>query len=183
MVHMDSVEDRIAEATLTLLRSGGPRAVTVEAVAAASGVAKTTIYRRHRDRREVLSAALSRVASPPPIDPDASATDRLRWLITQAVEAVSGGVGLGGVAAMLTDEDPEFTTLFRRILVQQRERLEAVIDVGKADGGLRPDLDNAALLDAIVGAYLAEHARTGAVAVQWRERLFVLLWPAVQPVG
>ena len=41
----------------------------------------------------------------------------------------------------------------------------------------------AALLDAIVGAYLAEHARTGAVAVQWQERLFVLLWPAVQPVG
>ena len=180
---MDSVEDRIADATLRLLRSGGPRAVTVEAVAAASGVAKTTIYRRYRDRREVLSVALSRVATPQPIDTGAPAAERLLRLTTQAVEAVTGGVGLGGVAAMLTDDDPEFLTLFRRILAQQRAELEAVIDAGKATGEVRPDLDNAALLDAIVGGYLAEHARTGAVAPGWEQRLFVLLWPAVQPGG
>ena len=35
----ESVEDRISEATLHLLRSGGPLSVTVEAVAANSGVA------------------------------------------------------------------------------------------------------------------------------------------------
>jgi AcrR family transcriptional regulator len=107
MTPQRSVEDRIGDVTLRLLRRGGPRSVTVEAVAAASGVAKTTIYRRYRDRREVLSTALSRVASPTPLDPQAGPSDRLRWFIRHAVDTVEDGVGLGGVAAMLTDDDPE----------------------------------------------------------------------------
>ena len=55
MAQQRSVEDRIDESTLRLLRTNGPRSVTVEGVAAASGVAKTTIYRRYRDRRDILS--------------------------------------------------------------------------------------------------------------------------------
>ena len=75
----------------------GPRSVTVEGVAAASGVAKTTIYRRYRDRRDVLSTALSRLASPAPAgSADGHPPDRLRWLIRHAVETIEDGVGLGG---------------------------------------------------------------------------------------
>src|SRR5499427_6425677 len=40
----------ILDATRELLSEGGVRALTVEAVAARSGVAKTTIYRRWRDK-------------------------------------------------------------------------------------------------------------------------------------
>ena len=43
-----SRDERITAAALDLLRTQGPAAVTVEAVAARSGVAKTTIYRRYR---------------------------------------------------------------------------------------------------------------------------------------
>ena len=49
----------IGEAALRLLHEAGPSGVTVEAVAAESGVAKTTIYRRHADRESVLRAALA----------------------------------------------------------------------------------------------------------------------------
>jgi AcrR family transcriptional regulator len=177
----ESVDDRISETTLHLLRGGGPRSVTVEAVAATSGVAKTTIYRRHRDRRDMLAAALSGLASPTPLDPTTAPADRLRWLIKHAVEAVDGGVGLGGVAAMLTDDDPEFTTLFRQILVRQRSQLAKAIEVSKADGSMRADVDSASLVDAVVGAYIAEYARTGRIARGWQERLFKLFWPTVQP--
>ncbi len=176
-----SVEDRISETTLHLLRGGGPRSVTVEAVAARSGVAKTTIYRRHRDRRDMLAAALSGLASPTPLDPTTAPPDRLRWLIEHAVEAVDGGVGLGGVAAMLSNDDPEFTTLFRQILVRQRSQLAKAIEVSKADGSMRADVDGVSLVDAVVGAYIAEYARTGRIARGWQERLFKLFWPAIQP--
>src|SRR5215218_1199377 len=104
-----SVEDRITSSTLRLLRTKGPRSVTVEAVAARSGIAKTTIYRRHRDRRDMLSAALSRVTTPEPLGAQADAPARLRWLIREAVNIVEIGIGFGGFAAMLTDEDPAFT--------------------------------------------------------------------------
>lgn len=175
------VEDRIASTTLQLLRTGGPRAVTMEAVAAASGVAKTTIYRRHRDRRDLLTTTLSSLATPQPLDPETDPPGRLRWIIDRAIETVGHGVGPGGVAAMLTEEDPEFSALFRRILDEQRVHLRSVIDACEADGSMRGDVDGDTLIDAIVGAYLAEHARTGAVAAGWTARLFDLLWPAVRP--
>jgi AcrR family transcriptional regulator len=183
MAEQGSVDERIAEATLQLLRAGGPRSVTVEAVTAASGVAKTTIYRRYRDRRDVLSAALKRLATPTPLDPRSDPAERLRWFIARAIETVEQGVGLGGVAAMLTDEDPEFKALFRQILVEQRGHLAAALESWKADGSIRADVDSATLIDAVVGAYIAEHARSNTVANGWEEKLFDLFWPAVRPVG
>ncbi|ORW94758.1 RemM protein [Mycobacterium sp. IEC1808] len=176
------VDEAIAESTLHLLRTGGPRAVTVEAVAGHSRIAKTTIYRRHPNRRDMLSSALSKLAAPAPLDPRKDAADQLRWLIDHAVEAVESGIGLGGLAALLTEDDPEFTTAFRQLLVEQRAKLTAVVDNAKAKGAMRADIETATLIDAIVGAYIAEQARTGQVADGWRERLFRLFWPAVRPI-
>jgi AcrR family transcriptional regulator len=180
MVQRRDVDDGIADAALALLRTKGPRSVTVEAVAARSGIAKTTIYRRHRDRRDMLAVALSRVTTPEPLAAQAEAADRLRWVIKEAVKTIEAGIGFGGFAAMLTDDDPDFTKLFRRILAGQRAELEAVIDAGKADGSFRADVDGATLVDAVVGAHTAERARTGRVATGWEARLFDLFWPIVQ---
>jgi AcrR family transcriptional regulator len=182
MVQRRNVDDDISTTTLDLLRAKGPRSVTVEAVAARSGIAKTTIYRRHRDRRDMLSTALSQMTTPAPLPADAGAADRLRWVITHAVKAVDSGIGFGGFAALLTDEDPEFTTLFRQILLGQRADLEAVIAAGAADGSLRADIDAATLIDAMVGTLIAERARTGRVAPDWQTRLFALFWPVVRTV-
>lgn len=180
MAQRRPVEDGIAESTLYLLRAGGPRAVTVEAVAAHSGIAKTTIYRRHRDRREMLAAAMSRLAALAPIDLAADAPERLRWFIRHAVEAVDGGIGFGGFASLLTGEDPEFSALFRQVLVDQRAKLATVIDASKADGSMRADIETETLIDAVVGAHIAERARTGGLADDWQQRLFDLFWPAVR---
>ncbi|MCT7658340.1 TetR/AcrR family transcriptional regulator [Mycobacterium deserti] len=179
MAQRSDVDDGIADATLALLRAKGPKAVTVEAVTARSGIAKTTIYRRYRDRRDMLSAALSRLTTPEPLAVDAQPEDRLRWLIQEAVKAIDAGIGFGGLAALLTDDDPDFTKLFRRILARQRAELESVIAAAKADGSFRADLDGATLVDAIVGAHIAERARTGRVAAGWESRLFDLFWPIV----
>jgi AcrR family transcriptional regulator len=175
------VDDAIADATLALMRAKGPRAVTVEAVTARSGVAKTTIYRRYRDRRDMLSVALAQMTAPEPLEAHADARDRLRWLIREAVKVIEAGIGIGGVAATLTDDDPEFTKLFRRILVKQRRELESVIGAAQTDGSFRRGVNGATLVDAIVGAYIAERSRTGRVAAGWESRLFDLFWPTVQP--
>lgn len=167
------VDQRIADATLELLRTRGPRGVTIEAVTARSGIAKTTIYRRYRDRREMLSATLERLTPTEPPGVDAAPRERLRWVIQHAVEAVDAGIGFGGFAALLTDEDPEFTEVFRRILAGQRAALESVIEHSW------PGVDAATLIDALVGAYTAERARTGSVADGWEERLFDLFGPVV----
>ncbi|AEV71473.1 transcriptional regulator, tetR family [Mycolicibacterium rhodesiae NBB3] len=180
MAQRADVDEGITDATLALLRAKGPKSVTVEAVSARSGIAKTTIYRRYRDRRDMLSAALSRVTTPEPLPADAEAADRLRWLIQEAVKTLDVGIGIGGLASTLTDDDPDFTKLFRRILARQRRELESVIDAAKAEGSFRADVDGATLIDAIVGAHIAERARTGRVATGWDARLFDLFAPIVE---
>ncbi|CAM3611370.1 TetR/AcrR family transcriptional regulator [Mycobacterium frederiksbergense] len=180
MTTAPDVGDRIADTALRLLRSSGPRSVTVQAVQAQSGIAKTTIYRRFRDRREMLRAALSQLIATAPAPPRADAHARLRWLIRQAVGAVGDGIGFGGFASLLTEEDPEFSRLFREVLVAQRAALVAVIEEMKSDGDIGPDTDPDMLIDAIVGAYIAERARTGKPHKDWESRIFAMLWPVIQ---
>lgn len=180
MAQRRAVEDGIAASTLHLLRSGGPRSVTIEAVTAHSGIAKTTIYRRHRDRRDMLTAALSRLTSPAPLSVQADTPERLRWLIRHSIAAIDDGIGFGGFAALLTEDDPEFSTVFRQILVTHRAKLVSVVDACKAEGGMRPDIDPETLIDAIVGAHIAERARKARIEEDCEDRLFALFWPAVR---
>jgi AcrR family transcriptional regulator len=175
----ENADARIVAAVLHLLRSRGPGAVTVESVAALSGVAKTTIYRRYADRREMLAAALAPLATPTQVDATLDARQRLHWVIERAVASVEHGIGFGGMAALLTDEDVEFSRSFRSILASYRRQVSEVIDEAKDSGEFRVDLDNDALVDGIVGAYVAEQARLGNVD-NWRQRLFETFWPAVE---
>lgn len=172
---------RIASSCLELLRARGPAAVTVEAVAARSGVAKTTIYRRYRDRSEMLAAALAPVTAPESPDPTAPLRDRVRWLLLEARRSIVEGIGTGGVAALLAEQDPTFTEVIRSLLVDHRRNLHALIDTAVANGELRSGLDADTLLDCAAGSYLSEYARTGTVRDDWLERIMNLVWPAVAP--
>ena len=172
-------DEVITAAVIDLLRTKGPKAVNVEAVAAQAGVAKTTIYRRYRDREEMIAAALTSLTSPPP-PPDASSLQpMLQWVIEQSFNAIESGIGLGGVAALLTDEDPRFAALIRALLVEHRAALATVVEGAAAAGQLRADLDVDTMLDCIIGAYLAERARSGNVQHGWAQRILRALWPAV----
>ena len=163
----DQVGARIVEAALQLLRSGGPRAVTMQAVSESTGIAKTTIYRRHRDRRALLTSSLEHLAQRPQIDQGATAAQRLTWVIRQSVEVIANGIGVGGFAALLTNEDPDFSEVFRRILVTYREQSLAVLAPDTHDGDT--------VVDMIVGSYIAEFARTGTVDQAWSDRIFAQL--------
>ena len=96
----------IGEAALRLLREAGPSGVTVEAVAAESGVAKTTIYRRHADRESVLRAALAAAVVPPDAPVGDTPRERIRWALDQVWGQMTDVLGRGGLAAILRDDDP-----------------------------------------------------------------------------
>jgi AcrR family transcriptional regulator len=51
-------DDAILAATRELVAQGGVHGLTIEGVAARSGVAKTTIYRRYRSKDELALAVL-----------------------------------------------------------------------------------------------------------------------------
>ncbi|NLU84258.1 TetR/AcrR family transcriptional regulator [Rhodococcus sp. HNM0569] len=169
-------DDRIAAAALHLLRAHGARAVTIEAVAAESGVAKTTIYRRFRNRHELLAAALAPLTRQQPPAPDSSDRERATWIVRSAVAAIDDGIGPGGFASLLIDEDPEFSALFRRILTAHRGRIvDALFAAGHdIDRGLADTV-----IDAVVGGYISELARASTVGPGWEERMLRVLTTAL----
>ena len=141
--------------------------MTMQAVSQTTGIAKTTIYRRHRDRRALLTSALEHLAQQPPMDPQSTQAERLTWVIRQSVDVIANGIGAGGFAALLTNEDPDFSEVFREILVTYREQALAVLAPDTADGDI--------VVDMIVGSYIAQLARTGTVDETWGDRVFTRL--------
>lgn len=66
---------RLLDAATSLLSTGGIEAVTIDAVAKASKVARTTLYRHFSDSTQLLAAAFERLL-PPVTAPPASGTIR-----------------------------------------------------------------------------------------------------------
>lgn len=169
----------IHDAALRLLREHGAGSVTIEAVATESGVAKTTIYRRHADSEAMLRAALAAAIVPPDEPEGDTPRQRIRWALDQAWRRMTEVLGRGGVAAILADEDPRFTDLFRGVLAPYSEALAQLIRDDVAAGVLRPDLDPDTVVSLLLGAYLGELVRRGHVDPGCSERCVELMWVAM----
>lgn len=178
-----ATDDAIREAVLGLVREGGPAAVTVEGVAARSGVAKTTIYRRHPDRHALLRSVLASAIGRPTEAPAGDARARIRWALERAWRQMAEVLGPGGLAAIITDTDPEFTRLFREALAPYDAALAALIATDVEQGMLRPGLDADAAVSLFLGAYLGELVRNGRVDDTWLERCLDMMWVALTGGG
>jgi AcrR family transcriptional regulator len=173
------VDARLIAAALELLREGGPKAVTVEAVAARSGVAKTSIYRRYRDRDDMIRAAIGSVVTPPDQPPVDDIRGRLAWALGQVRVIMEEVLGRGGVAALFDDRDPTYTTLVHALLTPYTTALAGFIEDDTAAGRLRSDLDADAAVSLILGSYLGEQMRSGTIGDDWILRCVDLLWHAM----
>ena len=175
------MDQRLQAAVLALLRDGGPGAVTMDRVAATSGVAKTTIYRRHPNRGELLTAVLSAAIGLPDVPDEGDVRDKIRYALEQAWHQMGGVLGPGGLAAIVGDSDPEFTELFRAALQPYVDNLVRRIREDVDAGLLREGLDAEGVVSLLVGAYLGELVRHGEVSPEWMDRALELLWVLMAP--
>ncbi|MFZ1175739.1 MAG: helix-turn-helix domain-containing protein [Mycobacterium sp.] len=78
------------EAAAALLRSGGPSAVTVDAVTRTANVARATLYRHFPSGNDLLAAAFNSLIPPSPTPPaEGSLRDRLVAVVLAQAEAVA----------------------------------------------------------------------------------------------
>nr|WP_255361710.1 TetR/AcrR family transcriptional regulator [Mycobacterium sp. 852002-50816_SCH5313054-b] len=78
------------EAAAALLRSGGPSAVTVDAVTRTANVARATLYRHFPSGNDLLAAAFHSLIPPSPTPPaEGTLRDRLVALVLAQAEAVA----------------------------------------------------------------------------------------------
>ena len=150
-------KQKILDATRALLaETGGVKALTIEAVAARSGVAKTTIYRRWRDKWELaLDAAM--IDMLPTFDDPVDIGDTRKELITFVNSAARTlgskpyGPAMQGLASEVAT-DPELARVYREHVVEpRRAQLAPVIERGIARGDLRPDTDLRLLHELLLG--------------------------------
>ena len=176
------VDDRIESAVLALVRTGGPAAVTMEAVAAEAGVAKTSIYRRHANRGALLTWVMQRAMAVPDLPPDGDVRDKIRFSLQQAWRQMGEVLGPGGLAAIVTNAEPDFTELFRAALRPYDDRLVARIREDARAGQLRADVDAEGVVSLLLGAYLGELIRRGRVGDDWLDRCLDTLWATLRPL-
>jgi AcrR family transcriptional regulator len=158
-----SIDDTIVGATLELLQRGGTEAITIDAIAARSGSAKTTIYRRWPNLEGLIIDAL-RVAMRARLDQ----VDEIREFDGRQGSPIHGAARqiLGLVKAPLFQAsfpmmarillgDPVLGDRFRSEVfgplraIRREELLQMV-----ADGRIRPGIDPDLILDMVNGAVL-----------------------------
>jgi AcrR family transcriptional regulator len=139
-------ERAILDATRALLSEVGVRGLTVEGVAARSGVAKTTIYRRWRDKDELALAAVwhdlaSGLNAPSEVgDTRAELTAFVDPVIT-AMQSPLMSCVIRGLTSEIAGGG-NLSHMYREQIVEPRLRqLSQVINRGVERGYLRPDTD------------------------------------------
>jgi AcrR family transcriptional regulator len=147
----------ILDATRHLLAEDGDvGSLTVEAVAAQSGVAKTTIYRRWRDKWELALDAVMIDMLPGFAEP-VDVGDTRKELVTfvdsarKNLSTLPYAPAMQGLASQIAT-DPELGRVYREQVVEpRREQLRPVIERGIARGDLRPDTDVRLVHEMMVG--------------------------------
>jgi AcrR family transcriptional regulator len=158
---------RVARTRAAVLRSatdllveGGPSAVTIDAIVARSGVAKSTIYRHWESRDEVLLDAIETCAPTlEPPDLTLGFEPALRAIVDQACTALNDPEWARVIPALLLlkAHQSEIADLEQRLGEHQDKNLEAIVALGIAEGRLPSGADVEEIAAQLIGPLVFAH--------------------------
>ena len=145
---------RLLDAATDLLRSGGPGAVTIDAVTRSANVARATLYRHFSSANDLLAAAFMSLIPPAPMPPDeGSLQERLTAIVVAWGESIAevpttltamAWLSLGPDINQVPDERPlkaggvEVRSLRERIAEQYSAPFNLIFDGPQAAVELKP---------------------------------------------
>ncbi|MGH1503192.1 MAG: TetR/AcrR family transcriptional regulator [Acidimicrobiales bacterium] len=148
---------KILDAATQLLVESGARGVTVDAVAARSGVSKATLY-RHWDSRDAVLADVLRHNMPvlPEIDLATGFVDAFRAVITALGDQACDPEWQRILPALfvLKHQTAEIERLAEAEREEQEQVLETVLQLGVDEGLLPADLEIELVVHQLVGPVL-----------------------------
>ena len=162
---------RLLESATALLRSGGPSAVTVDAVLRGANVARATLYRHFPSGNDLLAAAFQSLIPPAPMPPEkGSLHDRLTALLEAWAEHIAEApallsamnwLALGRDLDQLPDraDSNEVRTLRERIAQQYAAPFDAIFDSPQAAAELG-EFDRATAMTLLLGPLVAARLST-----------------------
>jgi AcrR family transcriptional regulator len=149
----------VLEATAELLREVGYGPLTIEAVAARSGVAKSTIYRHYASKAALVSEAFTEVHARggPDLPPPGPVRGRVVAILSDLAGAVDEPRRLACLMPALIDaaeRSDEMAVLAQQMADESAAALRAVlaeaVDAGELPAGTDPDVLTDALFGPIV---------------------------------
>ena len=172
----------IDSAVRRLLSERSFAGMTMDAVAAEAGVGKPAIYRRYRDKAQMVASVVAEqlpVMEPPDLG-DTRAEMLAMFTHGLPAEGLPYVALIGGLIAE-HGRHPELIEAFReRVLLPRRAMVQSVIERGQARGDIRSDLDPVMGIDLLAGQFLARVFAGVDVGPAWRERAFEFWWKTVK---
>jgi AcrR family transcriptional regulator len=179
---------RLLDAAAALLRSGGPSAVTIDAVTRSANVARATLYRHFASANDLLAAAFMSLLQPAPMPPaDGSLRDQLIAEVPATLTAMTwlaSGPDAGVYSEVRQADSDAVGTLRTRIIQMYSAPFEALFESPQAAAELDEvdhvqamalligplilgrlstfaDFDYRACAEAAVDGFLATHTKKG----------------------
>jgi AcrR family transcriptional regulator len=130
--------------------------VTIDAVARASGVSKSTIYRYWPSRQALILEAYTYKTNQLTSVPDTgNALEDLQTYLLKLAHCLNFAGAASTVSGLIVDaiNDDEFAQLYRATLLQERRKsLLVILLKGQRRGQIRKEVDLGTAIDAIYGA-------------------------------
>jgi TetR/AcrR family transcriptional regulator, regulator of autoinduction and epiphytic fitness len=146
----------VLEATVALIAEAGYGAVTIEAVAARSGVAKSTIYRHWPSRLELINDAFHELKPAVPMPTEGTVRERLIAFLEHVARNVGTSTWSACLPALIdaAEHDPDARALHCRLTEAGRQSLVDLLEEGVGNGELPAGLDLELLAEALFGPIL-----------------------------
>lgn len=173
-----AVDDAIATAALSLLRTRGFARLSLEEVAREAGVGKPAVYRRFRNKAALVADVIARQL--PALDvADVGETRAELWRAVEHGLPPDGPAYVRLIGGLMAERDrhPELIDAFReKVLLPRRAILRTVIEHGQARRDQLTQIDPEAALDLMAGSFLARVFAGLDTGPAWRTGAFDTWW-------
>lgn len=139
----------VLEATVTLLAEQGVEATTMDAVARAAGISRSTLYRHWPERLPLLADAVehlgerlnrSNLPEPTPDEGLEAALQRVIGALGAGLRSPEWGPIAGSLAGA-AEHDPALAAVYRRYVANRRQSVVALLEEAQRRGQLPTSLD------------------------------------------
>lgn len=148
----DLARQKVLAAARAIMDAQGVAAVTMDALAAHTGVGKPTIYRTWPNAQAVAMAALLPPAPPTAPAPEHDPRIAIRASLESLIAALASRAGRSALRLIAaSDGETELTRAFRHaVMLRAREEVRTILARSISEGTAPPHLDPALAADTLV---------------------------------
>jgi AcrR family transcriptional regulator len=175
-------EARILSCALDQLAEDGYAGMSIDGVARAAGVSKTTIYRRFADKNDLVTAAIATYSIQDVENLEGDTRRKLIAIMQSARERMIDGPGMTIMRQILAEaqRNPELVRLHRERTIQPKmAAIAGLLQEGVERGEVRGDADLQLIAELLSGSWLARWNRGAEFPADWSTRVVDAIWPAI----